>query len=1784
MSGWMVEWGDVWMHGRIIHGTTNKLSMEVAVVQPTHFASTILRMFVRFMFSRVGDTLLSINDVTLKDMPLEKAQELIKSCPRGVVTLVVQAASIQDEHIANDPGVSTPLLEPTGDSHAARGARAARARAKPGPPEYAPLLGGAASDEALDYAGSDPPPPVPEAFGARDTASPDRFTENAASTVGGGRGNFEISEELSPAVNYSRVGEGPGERVTSRVRADNIAPLLPPPSAPHNTCRDNQAASYGAPAKTEVGPEKSDLEDVLVSAAVVETLQEVAPETSPFSVENGSRDAAKPPARAASGRGDAPSSAVRPDTWEESQPAEADSFSPALPSVPPPPDEFLGLEEDVGSVDLEDLEQHAPVPPPTLFGDARDSPELRGDPKAKLEMSSISRTHDTTSGRSPSTRSRAQNNVAQTRHEGLPPFSSDFSAWMDVRGNSETAIKPPTLFDDDDLESVSSLPPAPPPPSSPAVSSSPVDFQSIKRGLPARRGFARTPTSTPPLSHNSERFSLDTGSSLSRDEDVDSLPPAPPPPKSVQVRKSGRARSPNHGRSTSPGVGRGFSSDSSSKSSDSFTPHPTSSKTKSVARERPRNSPEMRRRLKYGKASSKDGPAADNRTRGIDTPRKRPSRTGPPESDAVSSSSKPLTSGSSSLVGSRTEEDSASDSVPTNHLLKSTAVLIGDLPTEGDQTALVSPNSNDCTRSEGSDRPCRTLDGEERLSDLPLADDNDSEREPGVVDPEDDMEDLLLALALPTAPPGSDQGIDTDSDSGSLEREPAGEPCDTSRSCEDVKAVSLPDLAVSVPVQDELRLLDEMLALEERDRLSERSVPVSVPSSDDRDAEEQDARGSTDFDKGDRGRNLTADRTAKCDNQEEKEVENIQTAVEKPVQSSGGESGVPFKKPRRPAPPVPTKSNTAPSQGLSRRKSSSEPSLVALISHPKAVDTGAVPKAPSLTSVHEGKGYTRENRAMSLEPSVVGRAQMDVLASKELSPSTPSKRSRSWTRRLFGSRNKGQKSRDQSKEREQRSRSQSPSRIRFPFSKKGDAPKERASRERKKKEKKAAKKGASAPLTSPPRQEMKMPSVRAGTNITRRESPPGRVNAEAAARRGSRTSPPPPHPYLRRQSRPVEGTSAGGEMPTEWSRGSEGDAHGVDSRSPPPHPDARRQSFGIDLVRNAEERKAMDLNRGHDDETATTPENDGESESQITPRRRSVMNHGIMVLPPVGQCPPKPPRTYSLGNIYSPGRNAHDGETRPDHPALTGMSTSPNFLESASGLRETRTATKPVPAKKPTHLGKADQPKVPAVSTGKPIVPKKPEFLRNISAPSGQECDEFEQKVEKAHSVDDECRGTNSAASDVELSPAEDLSWEERPAHHKPPDFKPAPPPTQTQQPPVFLRELAAQLDKKSASGCPLQEVRRDTPSANSSTAAEVTSNTIAPRASSAPDTAKQQKTEPAEPREMSPKTKPLPPIPAGWRQDTNSRVSARGRLATRENPVRSSAPDPSEPDTVTPSVDLHELRDRLVPVRGSYLHGNGTLPGSSGSISGDDAVSLPDDVAVQECIQLVAEEPPVMEETAVPSCATANFQEPEPVLMDESLDDDIRPARISPSLLLTPPSSVSPGSKLNKSASFSSGDQRSRSPSPLPSSPPRQAQPAAEKPTGLPVPPSLQRRRSSSLPSLNPDVPPGGGESGGGYWKTGNLQDLIIARNQDPDVDEGVVTVQVSPAARIYVTAPRMLFCAVRIRLDASQRWKKNRTTFPREEIGGLLFTLSRRSYFQSLSLSGNIIEHSLTGQDAVP
>ena len=92
--------------------------------------------------------------------------------------------------------------------------------------------------------------------------------------------------------------------------------------------------------------------------------------------------------------------------------------------------------------------------------------------------------------------------------------------------------------------------------------------------------------------------------------------------------------------------------------------------------------------------------------------------------------------------------------------------------------------------------------------------------------------------------------------------------------------------------------------------------------------------------------------------------------------------------------------------------------------------------------------------------------------------------------------------------------------------------------------------------------------------------------------------------------------------------------------------------------------------------------------------------------------------------------------------------------------------------------------------------------------------------------------------------------------------------------------------------------------------------------------------------------------------------------------------------------------------------------------------------------------------------------------------------------------------SKLVKSASFSVGDHLIK--------PAACVDDLLKPDIGIMRPPPPMRRRSSSLPGFPVEGDQKEEGTVASYWRTGNLQELINSRNQEADIDEGVIEVQV--------------------------------------------------------------------------
>ena len=110
-------------------------------------------------------------------------------------------------------------------------------------------------------------------------------------------------------------------------------------------------------------------------------------------------------------------------------------------------------------------------------------------------------------------------------------------------------------------------------------------------------------------------------------------------------------------------------------------------------------------------------------------------------------------------------------------------------------------------------------------------------------------------------------------------------------------------------------------------------------------------------------------------------------------------------------------------------------------------------------------------------------------------------------------------------------------------------------------------------------------------------------------------------------------------------------------------------------------------------------------------------------------------------------------------------------------------------------------------------------------------------------------------------------------------------------------------------------------------------------------------------------------------------------------------------------------------------------------------------------------------------------------------------------------------GIKVARSASFSAGDHHVEQEKFLDN-------PKTPASVSFKRPPPPMRRRSSSLPQLFLDSDPSKARSDAtNYWHTGNLQELINSRNQEPDVDEGIIEVQVGERNFVFSNYGELVF-----------------------------------------------------------
>ena len=214
-------------------------------------------------------------------------------------------------------------------------------------------------------------------------------------------------------------------------------------------------------------------------------------------------------------------------------------------------------------------------------------------------------------------------------------------------------------------------------------------------------------------------------------------------------------------------------------------------------------------------------------------------------------------------------------------------------------------------------------------------------------------------------------------------------------------------------------------------------------------------------------------------------------------------------------------------------------------------------------------------------------------------------------------------------------------------------------------------------------------------------------------------------------------------------------------------------------------------------------------------------------------------------------------------------------------------------------------------------------------------------------------------------------------------------------------------------------------------------------------------------------KTKPLPPIPAGFIPKT------------KDNSYK----------LPLPRQNAEECDDNVDDDKPELLEQKSEVSHAQADTTEDGNVSQ------------VAE--PLIVQNAVNPVNASNNDDLDSSDLSSEWDDTCSSTQGEPDLPVA-------GTKFARSASFSVGDVHIQRP-PVAAAVDNQKK---RLPAATMRPPPPMRRRSSSLPQLFPEKLAGAASEGEGetdYWHTGNLQQLINSRNQEPDVDEGIIEVQVS-------------------------------------------------------------------------
>ena len=444
----------------------------------------------------------------------------------------------------------------------------------------------------------------------------------------------------------------------------------------------------------------------------------------------------------------------------------------------------------------------------------------------------------------------------------------------------------------------------------------------------------------------------------------------------------------------------------------------------------------------------------------------------------------------------------------------------------------------------------------------------------------------------------------------------------------------------------------------------------------------------------------------------------------------------------------------------------------------------------------------------------------------------------------------------------------------------------------------------------------------------------------------------------------------------------------------------------------------------------------------------------------------------------------------------------------------------------------ADEERMPKTSPSKPPVPKKPAFLQLGSTPQQEKTvDELKNRFNKASSYDGrlETETVSGSKENLQLGSEsdEEMVFEDDDdglPSPGPPTFKPLPPPLTLRTssitddsdkttdspnspgppqfkplpPPIPLNSILVQNDITS-------DKRLDPPSSPGP-----------PRFKPAPppiDLQIRSKNTHSEEEDLLstanlPIAKPLPPIPSAYVMQRREEEILVKRNIVEDNHV--------ENDTI--SVPKNERRTTKplpsIPTGFNLKSNSQKLPLSRQNAhecdNDEDAVKpellehvligSTEDNTYSEISKVVK---PLIVQNAVDPVNASNSDDFDSSEVSSEWDDTCSSTQGDPGLSVA-------SNKFARSASFSVGDAHIQRP------PVAAGNQNKRVPDGIRRPPPPMRRRSSSLPHLFPELAAGVASEGRtgetDYWHTGNLQQLINSRNQEPDVDEGVIEVQVSP------------------------------------------------------------------------